>query len=432
MENRHIIRVLLSFLCISAAPSLVAAYWPVFHGNSQHNGLVKEPGILKPVIKWKFEGEGIFTLHSPVIRRDGVIYAVKGTTDYLTGNDAVYALTPDGKVKWKYTRPDLRFSPVVLSNDGSLILAVATRPRLVMIADTRDSYLLAIDSESGKPAWEKRMSSEYTEPWVSHIVTDSKARIYARAGDVLAALTGNGEKLWSYKTVAIPGKWLNEHTTGPTLSPDEKTVYFLKRNNGGLVAFDAETGKTKWHDKTAYYNEWSSPVVAPDGNIYIPDLKTFYSIDPYGKHRWKRAFEQEDISNSIAAIGMDGTVYVTAEDKKTQRIGGTVYAIDPGNGDIKWKYKIERGSLASPPAIDKDGRIYIGAGDGYVYCLNPDGTLLWKILVGYEVKKEEELKRGDYTTQIYMSGIVLSNGNLYVVIGMPMTERGTLVAVGSR
>ncbi len=43
-------------------------------------------------------------------------------------------------------------------------------------------------------------------------------------------------------------------------------------------------------------------------------------------------------------------------------------------------------SIVSSPAIASDGTIYfgtmIGGSEGYIYALNPDGTLKWRYLTG--------------------------------------------------
>lgn len=417
---------ILSFTIIIAVSCLcdAGAFWPVFHGNNQHNGLTVESGPSNPVIKWRFKGEGIFMYHSPVVAKDGTIYLLKGTGDYLTGNDAIYALTKEGKLKWKHARRDLRFSPPVVY--GDTVFAVATIGK----AKT-GSYLTAIDSKEGKLKWELPLSEHYTEPWVSHIVVDSRGRIYARAGDALGAFSLSGEKIWVYRT------WSGGRASqgrGPTLSPDEKTLYFHVPDERGLMAFDVETGKIRWKDAVAYYNEWSSPVVGLDGTVYITDSNTesLYAIKPDGRHKWKVGFEGEYVASGMVAASNDGkTIYMTTESRQSVPFAGNLYALDRDSGKIKWRYRLERGVLVSPPAVDRSGKIYVGMGDGYVYSFNPEGALLWKILAGYEVEKSRELESGDHLTQIYMSASVLSDGNLYIVTGR-RSDSGELVAIGSR
>lgn len=77
---------------------------------------------------------------------------------------------------------------------------------------------------------------------------------------------------------------------------------------------------------------------------------------------------------SSPAIAIDGTIYIGAND-------GKVHAIDP-NGTSKWSCNIG-GNVYSSPAIGSDGTIYVGSWresggcTGRVYAINPNGTIKW-------------------------------------------------------
>lgn len=48
---------------------------------------------------------------------------------------------------------------------------------------------------------------------------------------------------------------------------------------------------------------------------------------------------------------------------------------------LAWKFKTG-GAIASSPAVGAGGLIYVGSNDGYLYCLNADGTLRWRVYLG--------------------------------------------------
>ncbi len=59
-----------------------------------------------------------------------------------------------------------------------------------------------------------------------------------------------------------------------------------------------------------------------------------------------------------------------------------LYALNPVDGSLKWKYATGN-SIDSSPAIGADGTIYVGSYDNYLYALNPaDGSLKWKYATG--------------------------------------------------
>ncbi|MHC4278129.1 MAG: outer membrane protein assembly factor BamB family protein [Planctomycetota bacterium] len=364
--------------------------------------------------------------HSPVVGPDGTIYVLKGV-GYK--NDAVYAINPDGTEKWHFSHSGMMFIQPVLSHSGTLYTTGSRKPKG---SGLREGHLLAIDASTGRLKWERKLSEHAPDLWTPHIAVDSRDNVYVGAADVLYVMDAVGTKRWSYRFVIREKGGYAEYSTGPTLSHDEKTVYLLKRTGGGLMAFDSETGKVKWHDRTPYFNDIGTPTVAPDGTVYIPDEKTksLYALSPEGKVKWKTNFPGLRLFNSNATIGKDGTIYVEAE-RAPSGNGGRVYALSHEDGRIKWSYEFERGTVASPMAVDGRGNIYTGIGDGYVVCLSPEGKLLWKILVGFDVPEGEERKSGDSMTQIHLSGPVISDGTIYVITGT-YEDGAEVVAVGTR
>lgn len=107
------------------------------------------------------------------------------------------------------------------------------------------------------------------------------------------------------------------------------------------------------------------------GNGYHTGLSLYDTSNVDGTLRWN--YSIADSSPSDPVIGRDGTIYVGS-------IGlhEGIYAFD-SNGTLKWSFAIAGGVLSSP-AIDAEGTIYAGtwAGlpDGF-YALNPNGTLKW-------------------------------------------------------
>jgi outer membrane protein assembly factor BamB len=68
------------------------------------------------------------------------------------------------------------------------------------------------------------------------------------------------------------------------------------------------------------------------------------------------------------AIAPDGTLYLGALD-------GKLYAINP-DGSEKWAYDTGT-EIVSSPAIATDGTVYVGSLNGTLYALNPDGSVKW-------------------------------------------------------
>ena len=77
---------------------------------------------------------------------------------------------------------------------------------------------------------------------------------------------------------------------------------------------------------------------------------------------------------SSPALAPDGTVYIGSDD-------GYLYAINP-DGTLLWSRETG-GRVYSSPAIGADGTVYVGSYDGKLYAINPtDGTILWEYQTG--------------------------------------------------
>jgi outer membrane protein assembly factor BamB len=93
--------------------------------------------------------------------------------------------------------------------------------------------------------------------------------------------------------------------------------------------------------------------------------------------RWKVDLAGAVISTPV--LGPDGTIYLGSVLRDTRHPAHFITAVRP-DGTIKWQFPTgwRDAQTQSSPAVGADGRIYVGAQDGFFYALNPDGTLAWK------------------------------------------------------
>ncbi|MEM7385449.1 MAG: PQQ-binding-like beta-propeller repeat protein, partial [Verrucomicrobiota bacterium] len=147
----------------------------------------------------------------------------------------------------------------------------------------------------------------------------------------------------------------------------------------GLYCLDQATGEILWRSDTAGVLE-SSPAVDSLGRIYFgSEDRLFRAIDPEGELLWWVLLDG-GIFSSPLIDEVSGRLYVA--DKSN-----TIHAID-FSGNLRWSYRPRQGSIEgrrlrflSSPALGTDGRLFIGSGDRYVYCLDAEeGTLLWRHL----------------------------------------------------
>jgi len=208
--------------------------------------------------------------------------------------------------------------------------------------------------------------------------------------------------------------------TGPVAAPWGGIVFA-----SGSVVFATKTDGTLLWRTRARRKCYSSPALGDDGSVYVGSQDHhLYAIAPNGQVRW--AVDLGADVDSSPAIEDDGTVVAGTD-------SGEVVALEPEEGKIRWRARVGgyvRGTLSigragtvlvgtygptprlvslapedgrerfafsvpgngSPefgihggPVEDADGRLYFGAQDDQIYCLGPDGKLLWKLKTGADV-----------------------------------------------
>jgi len=361
---------------VDSFPVLADTAWPIFQHDVQHTGLSDYTGTATgaptSTPKWTVS-LGTNIPSSPIIGSDDLIYIgtesgkfykvspsgskelfydtqTNGTvqtpvlssdgTIYIIDNYYIYALSPDGQLKWKYLISDGTEGPSspTIASDGTIYIG--------------SSYYLYAFNPNGELVWQSALLSNGR--WIKLPVLGSDRTIYT-VGKVGSYLSGryvyaldpqNGHGLWESDS--------SYFSTAPALSNDG---IILVGGSLGLYALSSSDGSQQWHapigdisssvpaiaQDTVYvgiddYNlyaldksdgsiNWSfntgnqvsaSPIIDAAGIIYIGSYSNmFYAINPDGTVKW-----QEELSDKIqygAVIGSDGTAYVVTVD-------GNVYA----------------------------------------------------------------------------------------------------------
>jgi outer membrane protein assembly factor BamB len=273
-----------------------------------------------------------------------------------------------------------RSAPVVFGN--RLYLQTTT------VGDTSKTQerLVAVDVDSGKVVWERRVSvylsdvPQHRAAWASPSVDPATGNIYMfTVGAELQAYSPDGKLLWDR---SLPEEYgaISTHggrTTSPIIEDDKVILNALIQNWGPdlgrpgnrYFAFDKRTGQTIWVSSPQarhYDTNYSTPIVATvngsrlmivggtDGGFHALQVNT-------GKPVWSIETSKRAILNSV--LFRDNTVYVThGEENIDTTEMGMIAAVDAtGSGPltgaaIKW---VTRGFLPTfaSPVIDAE-RLY--------------------------------------------------------------------------
>lgn len=333
--------------------------WPKFYGNLNNTCLSNYTGPQTNTTLWTFNTNSSISYISPVISADGTIYLAGGADKKL------YAINPDGTLKWSYSTLGGVYTP-----------AIGTDRTIYFGTGSGQIYALNPD---GTLKW------NYTAGGISRSITIGyDGTIYAGCSNgKMYALNPNGTLKWQYTI----GKSINYC---PTLGEDG-TIYFGGTDDYHLYAVNPD-GTLKW--SYAGCIAGGSASIGSDGTIYVGSItpNVVLALNPNGTPKWTSPVFNYGFSYATPAIASDGTIYIGCNDFN-------FYALNP-DGTLKWSYNTGN-SVQSSPVIGADGTIYIGTYGKTIYAFNPDGTIKWTYLLN---------------SGIYGSPAIGADGTLYIPV----------------
>ncbi len=188
--------------------------------------------------------------------------------------------------------------------------------------------------------------------------------------------------LWRYKT----GGQIIGYS--PVIGPDG-TIYITPSvPDSGIHAINPD-GTRKW-----FYKNALAPSVGLDGTIYAGVVyrsrrRTLLAVSPEGKQKWEYGYPSYGMNQCYTIPGPDNTTYFVSTCRQTKEgKGGSeyrMYAMLP-DGKVKWQCPIKvglrwlwHGAHVSSPAIAPDGTIYVGGSGNFsgLHAIKPDGTVKW-------------------------------------------------------
>jgi outer membrane protein assembly factor BamB len=300
-------------------------------------------------LKWRYHTSDYREIKSsPAIGSDGTIY-------FGSLNDTLYALNPDGTLKWSYsTNGDIYSSPAI-GQDGTIYFG------------SYDNYLYALHPD-GSLKWRYHAgTSVHSSPAIGQDGTIYFGQMYGEYhhGE-FNALNPDGSLKWRYTTDC-------DIYSSPSTGQDS-TIYFgtWSRDTTNYLYALNSNGTLKWRYLIGFgygASIYSSPAIGSDGCIYFVAYDyRLYALNPDGTLKWRC---EDFYRSSSPAIGSDGTIYCG---------GGWFYALNP-DGTLKWR-NLLGWYVSSAPSIGSDNIIYFGNG-GVLLALNLDGTLKWIFEVGH-------------------------------------------------
>ncbi len=213
----------------------------------------------------------------PTLGPDGTIY---------TGGDGIYAINPDGTLRWRF------------ATGGHVSSAPAILPDGTVVAGCQDNLIYAI-TPSGTKRWDFRAGDDVeASPAVARDGT-----VYIGADDgKLYALSQEGDLRWAFT--------VGDDVRASAAIGDNGTIYVGAFN--ALFYAIRPDGTLSWTFRAADRILSSALVDSTGATLFGAEDDRLYALEPDGKLRWSVALGG-DIDSS-PALSSDGTIYVGSDD----------------------------------------------------------------------------------------------------------------------
>lgn len=278
------------------------------------------------------------------------------------------------------------YSAPAIGADGTIYVATgilihtSTGSVHAINPDGTERWSAPLDNHWGSPDGTIRAENNGSSPAIG---PDGSVYVVDHRNVIYAFDPATGERRWTNREYESDNTWAVGQKT-PAIGPDG-TLYICV--DWLLLALDPDDGHEIWQ-QTLRGNNWcgTSAVVDADGIIYVASNDYFYAFEPDGTPHWPQPYIAPLIaekSYSSPSIGADGTIYFGSEVADGR---GFLYALNP-DGTLKWRYEVPgRRAVRASPAIGSDGTIYVttkayysaeGAEPAWCIALDPNGTVKW-------------------------------------------------------
>jgi len=317
---------------------------------------------------WRFKTGGIIFETSIILRKE---------TLYIGSYDGyIYSLSLDGKLKWKF-------------RTGGEIVCSACADNNFVYSGSRDGYVYCLNADSGREVWKFKTGGEIDS---TPTVKENGLFVGSFDGNLYCLDKKTGKEIWRFKA--------GEEIYNVNPFPFYKNMLFFSSFDNNCYCVDISNGKEIWRFRTGNFGNSASPVIHEDV-LYVPSRDgILYALTLEGKLIW-RFTTRENV----------GPPLIHGDKIYAGSCNNTFYCLDM-NGNEIWRFT-STDYLWSKPTIWKN-RVYIGAWDCHLYCLDKDtGKKIFAFPTSTMVKSKVppfqemwgmEIKKGDESEETEEEG----------------------------
>ena len=355
-----------------AGPGSVTVQVVTLGGSSNVVPLAVTLRQLQGRIKWTFEADVLSLGFRPALAPDGTIY-VHGSEGF------VFAITPDGGLKWIHQVNWSPYVPPHAGSDGEIY--VGSIQRITAINPNGTERWQFIDnsaqgiSVSAKPGPDGNIYAANDLGLGAYSLTTGGQLRWNNPGNpILVWHGGTGAEM--VFGPSIQGGSINQMYV--VMNPQGQSMLQAFRLSDGQLQFSVPTG-----GRDPVNQDQTQPAVGPDGTIYITHLRggggigwTLEAFNPInGQSMWHHnAWNTSGFSPPD--VGPDGIVYYVAS-------GSRLVSFDPATLSERWN-RFDATLLDYPTVSPNNDMIVLGGAitfgqQGFVRAYDTNGELLWEV-----------------------------------------------------
>jgi hypothetical protein len=324
-------------------------FWDNLRSNYRQDGLAKCIGPRTPSFLWeyKFEAVGKENKENNV----GKPYAVPFSSAVIAADSTLYAYNgggiliaiKDDKVLWRETFGGGEYERNIAIDDEDILY--------FPILDNYTYYLVAYDPKQRYILWCSGLYGNY------FVVLGPDDILYAGGNHTLSAYRKtDGAVLWGYSFSDGCSGWAYNNDRG---------LYYTSCSKAELIY----TYSYREHRSIGDFYNPTPTSISNDGTIYFANRDKLYACIPGLYIKWSVSLGDTS-TYQPCAVCPDGNIVIGTE-------AGYVYKIAK-NSKILWKKYLS--NALQWPTIDAEGKIFIGSYGFGMYCLSPEGDILYHII----------------------------------------------------
>lgn len=273
-------------------------------------------------------------------------------------------------------------------------------------------YLACMKLKTCKDIWNAKIAGDLIS---APVIYRGSVYITCFDGTVYRYDKTNGKLIWSVKKNATCAPTIYNDRIFVSMREAQQVGKDTVKQYEGIASLDNNTGNLQqrelWAKRAAEYLVYGRPSAKTRQQAELDASVRFSS--PPGSAKINQAMENIGQGSVVGCWAYQGSRPIVRDKYAYNAMDNEVQGIDIETGKVRWSQKYDKlaeegygGRVFTPPSY-ANSKLFIGAGNGEIFCLRDDnGKLIWKEKVDGAISFQPAIAKG----YVFVS---CDNGNLY-------------------